>query len=376
MKKTAISLLFIALIICSSVFTLNLMAVNAQTSSTVTINNGALYTNSTAVKLKLSATNSAQMCFSNDNSAWSSWETYATTKNWTITNVEGTKTVYVQFRDSGNLTSTANAKIILDVTPPVLDPYWTPYSADYKTVYFDASYSTDNYGIANATWNLGDGNITYNYAYFTHTYASIGNYLVTLTLIDNAGNSASATMNVTVPDASTIATPTPTPTPIPSYSITITHVGSGTVSPTDGLHTVASPVTLSATASTNYVFMCWLQNGTFLSSSNPYSYSPTNNYVITAVFYDPVAKETPTPTANPTSNPTQPPTSSPTTQPSSNPATNPTNNPTTSPTQNPTLAPTPTPTAPELPAIVLLSMLVLVLISVVAVKLKKQANKS
>jgi hypothetical protein len=188
-----------------------LTAVNAQTSGTVTINNGATYTNSTAVTLTLSATNATDMCFSNDNSAWSSWENYTTTKNWTIPNTEGAETVYVQFRDSGNLTSTANASITLDVTPPVIEAY--PYQTGDKTIYFDAYYSTDNFGIANATWNFGDGNVTFStYARFTHTYAEIGNYLVTLKLTDYANNSATTSMNVTVQDSSTISTPTPAPT--------------------------------------------------------------------------------------------------------------------------------------------------------------------
>lgn len=189
-------------------------AVNAQTSGTVTINNGANYTNSTAVTLTLSATNASQMSFSNDNSSWSSWETYATTKNWTIPSTEGPETVYVQFRDSGNLTSTANASITLDQTLPVPELIWEPYSADYKTIYFEArDYTTDTYGVRNATMNFGDGNVTsLTSSPFFHTYSAIGNYTVTLTMIDFAGNSASATMNVIVPDVSTIATPTPAPT--------------------------------------------------------------------------------------------------------------------------------------------------------------------
>jgi hypothetical protein len=84
--------------------------------------------------------------------------------------------------------------------------------------------------------------------------------------------------------------------PPSTHTITITHVGQGTVSPADGPHSVASSVTLQATPATNYLFMCWLQNGTQISTSNPYVYSPTNDYVITAVFYDPTTKATPTPT--------------------------------------------------------------------------------
>jgi hypothetical protein len=201
-------MLTISLMACTQ-FTI----VNAQTTSTITINNGATYTNSTEATLTISATNATEMCFSNDNATWSSWENYTTTKNWTIPSTEGTENVYAQFRDSANQTAYASTSIILDVTPPVIEAYWSLYSTDYKTVYFDAYYSTDNYGIKNASWSFGDGNFTYStYAQFTHTYSTVGNYNVTLTLIDVAGNSASKSLNVTVPDASTIATPTPAPT--------------------------------------------------------------------------------------------------------------------------------------------------------------------
>ena len=71
---------------------------------TVMINNGDTYTNSTTVTLTLSAsaTNAqvSQMRFSNDNSSWSDWEAYATSKSWSIGSDPGTYTVYVQFRDS------------------------------------------------------------------------------------------------------------------------------------------------------------------------------------------------------------------------------------------------------------------------------------
>jgi len=204
----------------SLIVVIQLPQVNAQTSGTISINNGATYTNSAAVTLTLSATNATEMCFSNDNATWSNWEAYDTLKNWTITNVEGTQTIYAQFRDSTNQTAYASAEIILDVTPPTVDPYWELYSTN--TIFFDARYSTDNFGIRNATWDLGDGNVTNNYSYFTHTYTSPGNYAVNLTLTDYANNSASVVINVIVPDLSTIATPTPAPTVTAQPTITPT----------------------------------------------------------------------------------------------------------------------------------------------------------
>ena len=47
----------------------------------------------------------AKMQFSNDNTTWSGWETYATTKSWTLASGDGLKTVYAQFKDvAGNVT--------------------------------------------------------------------------------------------------------------------------------------------------------------------------------------------------------------------------------------------------------------------------------
>ena len=92
-------------------------------SGSISINAGAAYTNSTSVNLTLSATDAgsgvSQMQFSNDGSSWSGWEAYTTSKAWTLTSGDGTKTVYVQYRDvlgnaSGNFTDT----IILDTTAP------------------------------------------------------------------------------------------------------------------------------------------------------------------------------------------------------------------------------------------------------------------
>ena len=77
-----------------------------------------------------------------------------------------------------------------------------------------------------------------------------------------------------------------------SNTITMYHIGSGTITPSDGtqLEATGSTITLSAVPAPNYNFMCWLQNGTTISTANPFEYTVTNNYTITAVFYDPTAK--------------------------------------------------------------------------------------
>jgi hypothetical protein len=75
----------------------------------ITINENTTTTNTTAITLKLSANDSIsgvdQMHFSNDNSTWSTWETYAPSKSWVLEGGDGTKTVYVQFMDYAGLIS-------------------------------------------------------------------------------------------------------------------------------------------------------------------------------------------------------------------------------------------------------------------------------
>jgi hypothetical protein len=71
-------------------------------TGSITINAGDASTNSTTVTLTLTcsdATSCAQMCISNT-STCSSWESYSSTKPWTLTSGNGTKTVYAWFRNN------------------------------------------------------------------------------------------------------------------------------------------------------------------------------------------------------------------------------------------------------------------------------------
>ncbi len=76
-------------------------------TGSVTINNNADYTTSTVVELLLlssSARGISQMCISNTNTC-SSWEPYATTKSWTLTEGDGLKYVYAWFKDSTGISN-------------------------------------------------------------------------------------------------------------------------------------------------------------------------------------------------------------------------------------------------------------------------------
>jgi subtilisin-like proprotein convertase family protein len=94
-------------------------------AGTVSINRGAARTNQAAVTLTLAATDAApssgvtQMRFSNDGTTFSAFQAYATSKAWTLTNVNGTKTVWVQFADrAGKVSGSIADSIVLDTVRP------------------------------------------------------------------------------------------------------------------------------------------------------------------------------------------------------------------------------------------------------------------
>jgi hypothetical protein len=81
-------------------------------TGSVTINDNAQFTNSTAVTLLAEASDAAEgsglseMRFRNEGDNWGQWITYATTPvSWTLDSEYGTKTVYVQFKDNAGLNS-------------------------------------------------------------------------------------------------------------------------------------------------------------------------------------------------------------------------------------------------------------------------------
>jgi hypothetical protein len=92
-------------------------------TGTIVINNDDAYVNSTSVILTLTASDLsgiADMRFSDNGTWWSTWETFNVSTTYTLTSGDGTKTVYVQFRDNAGLVSTGTISddVILDTTPP------------------------------------------------------------------------------------------------------------------------------------------------------------------------------------------------------------------------------------------------------------------
>ena len=129
-------------------------------SGTLAINNGAAYAASAEVTLTLSATDNSgsvsQMRFSNDGATYSVPEAYATTKNWTLTSGDGSKTVYAKFQDAaGNWSSPATDTILLDTTGPTV-----------PTVSDDGAFTSSRAEL-HAAWSSSDpesGIVEYQYA--------------------------------------------------------------------------------------------------------------------------------------------------------------------------------------------------------------------
>ncbi len=83
----------------------------APANASISINAGATTTSTLSATLSLSATDNAlvtQMIVSNDAGfGGASWESYVTSKTWTLVSGDGVKTVYAKFRDAAGNMSTA-----------------------------------------------------------------------------------------------------------------------------------------------------------------------------------------------------------------------------------------------------------------------------
>jgi hypothetical protein len=99
----------------------------AAPSGTISVNSGATFTKSTGVTLNLSATNPtpgdpvSEMRFSNDGTTFGAWVPFAASAPYTLPSGDGSKTVFVQFRNgAGAVSSTASDSITLDTTKPTI----------------------------------------------------------------------------------------------------------------------------------------------------------------------------------------------------------------------------------------------------------------
>ena len=97
--------------------------------------------------------------------------------------------LYFTYTCSTHKVEITGTSVIRDTTPPVARAGPDQTVTEDTPLTFDASASNDNIGIVNYEWDFGDGT-TGTGMVRTHTYADPGNYSVTLTVMDEAGNNA------------------------------------------------------------------------------------------------------------------------------------------------------------------------------------------
>ena len=123
----------------------------------------------------------------------------------------GVYTASLTVTDDAGQTATATVEITVTAVtadaPPTAIAIATPMSGDAPLeVAFDGTGSTDDISIASYTWDFGNGD-TANGATPTYIYTTPGIYTASLTVTDDAGQTATATVEITVTDA-TDASPT------------------------------------------------------------------------------------------------------------------------------------------------------------------------
>lgn len=134
---------------------------------------------------------------------------YSTAANPTHTYQNtGIYTVSLQVSDSQSYSATASTTVTVTNTAPIANPSG-PYSTHWNTpLTFNGLLSSDPDGdaITSYNWDFGDGT-TGSGATPTHTYNTVGNYVVSLVVSDGTDSSAVATTTVAVTNTAPIANP-------------------------------------------------------------------------------------------------------------------------------------------------------------------------
>jgi hypothetical protein len=162
-------------------------------TGTITINSGASYTKATDVTLLISCADTegscTQMQFSNDNSNWSTPESFATTKAWTLTSGDGTKTVSAKFKDNaGNWSIAYSDSIVLDTVQPATTT--SPPGGTYGTGQSVSLVCDDGVGsgCGNIYYTTDGSNPTTQSSVYSGSIIILANTTLKFFALDLAGN--------------------------------------------------------------------------------------------------------------------------------------------------------------------------------------------
>lgn len=180
----------------------------APTGWSFSINNGAAYTNSRSVTLDTTCATDTisswvQVAFGNSANP-DGWTSCTSSMSHNLTVDDGTKTVYMRFKDAAwNVTADIIHSIVFDETAPIVDVWADIVTSGTVTIYW-----TGNWGIAWPASYLwlnddsedgalttpgGDTNVNLNVSNANPNWT----YTVRLVVVDNAGNTGYDTMELT-----------------------------------------------------------------------------------------------------------------------------------------------------------------------------------
>ncbi|EKD56256.1 MAG: hypothetical protein ACD_58C00245G0002 [uncultured bacterium] len=174
-----------------------------------TINDGAVYTTSNTVTLKMTASaDVTKMRFSNDNITWFGWENIAATKIWTLSAGDGNKTVYAQFKNAaGNESAKVSNIITFDTTAPAGTvsinndaTYTNNKSVTLTLAATDLTSGMDkmkfsNNGTSWSSWESYNTSKTWDLLATTYSTTNDGVKTVYAKFMDKAGNETTVTIS-------------------------------------------------------------------------------------------------------------------------------------------------------------------------------------
>ncbi|RFM32144.1 Ig-like domain-containing protein [Chitinophaga silvisoli] len=164
------------------------------------INSGATMTNAVAVTLSATTTDAStplQMRFSADSSNWSTYETFASGKSYTLGTGDGVKKVYMQVKDNAGNVKGTSASITLDQTAPtvlITGKPADPSNQSSATFSFEADEPVSSYAAS-----IDGGPFVAATSPLTLSGLSTGMHTIQIRakdLADNTGLSASYSWNV------------------------------------------------------------------------------------------------------------------------------------------------------------------------------------
>ena len=245
--------------------------------ATLTINNQAGVTNSNQAVLSITGPGATQMRFSDDNTAWTAWETMANTRLWTLSAGSGSKWVRLQVRDAaGNISTAVSDGINLDqVVPTVVLSTTATSPTSLNSIPVKLTFSENVTGLTANTilvTNANKGTLTGSGRYYTLQVLPTASATVTISVNagiaqDGAGNKNVSSAAFSIAYVKPITAPVVTSSSVNILSVVSVGIG-GNVTSTGGSPVTERGIVYSVTSTSPSVNSSKVIVGTGLGSFN------------------------------------------------------------------------------------------------------------